>query len=396
KYSVSSNMFYSSAYYPGIRRGVLQSNQRIGRTFGHVNTWLAYSFYDYDPEFLSNRYLVNSYFSNSRIDGGASFPLAKRLNLSLSMSRHSEKGDSGIQLGTESLFMEMQSYRLTETFGWRSANNQHIVHLSSENGLVRSPLTGEIEFLIRANGSWNYKYFSMNTFYQQGKFSLTEAFMSSYQGHDNAYRFSLSPSVTKDFFNSKLKVRLNANFNYDSFSGQNWMYAGNVDYKISKNVSGFVNTYLYTYNGEFNNSTFSTLQAGLSYNLPDGRNVSSEKKGNIELFAFYDNNTNGIYDEGDLPAEGRILSIGEISFITKKDGKAVYRRVPYGEYSLRVPSQNWYAVAPEMLNLDRRDLTIQIPLQRTGKITGAFYYKYDARTSMDVVENYGGLRVLIK
>src|SRR5690606_38652671 len=140
----------------------------------------------------------------------------------------------------------------------------------------------------------------------------------------------------------------------------------------------------------------STLQAGISYNLPDGRSVSSEKKGTIELFAFYDNNTNGIYDDGDAHAEGRIITIGETSFITKKDGKAVYRRVPYGEYQLKVPSQNWYAIAPKAIRLEARDLTIQIPLQRTGKITGAFYYKYDARTSMDVVENYGGLRVLIK
>src|SRR5690606_34847535 len=149
---------------------------------------------------------------------------------------------------------------------------------------------------------------------------------------------------------------------------------------------------LYTYKNEFNNSTFSTLQAGLSYSLPDGRNVSSEKKGTIELFTFYDNNTNGVYDDGDVPAEGRIVSIGEISFITKKDGKVLYRKVPYGNYDLKIPSQNWYAISPNTLNLDNRDLTIQIPLQRTGKITGSFYYKYDARTSMDVVENYGGLR----
>src|SRR5690606_9683626 len=63
------------------------------------------------------------------------------------------------------------------------------------------------------------------------------------------------------------------------------------------------------------------------------------------------------------------------------------------EYTLSIPSQEWYAHAPDKIEVRSRDTRLAIPLQRTGKITGGFFYRYDPRTSMEIYEKYGGLQV---
>lgn len=130
--------------------------------------------------------------------------------------------------------------------------------------------------------------------------------------------------------------------------------------------------------------------------MPSGRNVSSQRKGNIEVFVFHDNNSNGIFDEDDTPTVGQIVHLDGISFISQKDGLIQYKKVPYGVYSLGVPSQNWYAKTASQVDLQNRNLRIDVPLQKTGRITGKIFYNYDDRTSMEVTEKYGGFRFLVK
>ena len=392
-YTFTSENFYSSDYYPGIRRGVLQLNERVSRNFGHLHTWIGLNYYDYNPEFLDNPYLTNSNFSNSRLEGGISFPLGVRLNLNLSINRQLESGRSGVFAGLSSPNLQMESYRAVETLGWRSANNQHMVYLSAENGFSRSPITGEKELLLRTNASWNYKFFTLNSYYQRGSFTLTESFGNAAIKSKSTYRFNLSPGIRQDFLNDRLKLQVNANYNHDSFSGKNLMYSGNVEYAISPRLSGFVNGYFYNYSNESFSSSNTTVQAGLSFNLPDSRNVTSGQKGNISIFVFFDNNANGLFDSGDEPAPERIINIGGITFLSNRDGTVRYRKVPYGEYMLSIPSQEWYAHAPGKMEVRSREVQFNIALQRTGKITGSFFYNYDSRTSMEIYEKYGGLQV---
>lgn len=392
-YTISSDNFYSSAYYPGIRRGVLQLNERVSRNFRQLHTWVGFNYYDYNPEFIDNPYLTNSNFSNSRIEGGVSFPLGVRLNLNVSVNRQVERGRPGIYVGVSNPNTQMESYRAVETLGWRSGNNLHMVYLSLENGFSSSPLTGQKELLLRTNASWNYKSISLNTYYQRGSFTLTESFVNLAPQSESAYRFNVSPGIRQNFLNDRLKLLVNANYNYDSFSGKNLMYSGNAEYAISPRLSGFVNGYFYNYNSESFSASNTTVQAGITFNLPDGRNVTSGQKGNISILAFYDNNANGLFDGGDEPAPERIISIGGITFISDRDGTVRYKKVPHGEYTLSIPSQEWYALAPDKIEVRSRELQLNIPLQRTGKISGNFFYNYDPRTSMEIYEKYGGLQV---
>ncbi len=396
KYSISSNNFYSSSYYPGIRRGVLQLNERLGRSFKKLNTWVAYSYYNYDPKHVGNKFVYNNEFVNSRLEGGASFPLGKQFNISFSANKIYEKSHRLSSFSVDEPMLTMNAYRLTEAINWRSKNNKHSVYLSSENGFSESPITNKRTLDLRATASWTFGLLNLNTYYQQGNFSVFEMMSNSQRGDDKIYRLSVSPSLRKNFFQNKLKVQANINYNRDSYSGENWMYSGMADYSFSRSISAFVNSYFYQYKSSYYTSSSNAIQAGISYNLPGGRNVSSQKKGNIEVFLFYDNNSNGIFDEGDSPADGQIVHLGGISFKSQRNGLVQYKKVPYGKYSIRISSQNWYAKMAPDLNLQGRNLKIDVPLQKTGRITGKVFYNYNGRTSMEVTEKYGGLRLLVK
>ena len=392
-YNINSNNFLSSGYYPGVRRGVIQLSERISRQFHKMSLWAGYSLYRYNPQYLETRYYsYSSNLSNSRIEAGTNFPLSNQINLGLTAKLQTDEGVIGFSQDDNNSKEKMHAYRLTESINWRSRNSQHTVNLSVENGFAEISYTTKQQFQLRVNGNWNYSIFSLNSYYQRGDFTINEAYRNALEENDS-YRFNVSGGVRKEFFSKKLKTQLDVNYNRDSYSGSNWTYSGRVDYAISHQFSCFANVYVYDYNSSAYSSFNTNLRAGIRYNLPSSGAMSGGKKGNLKLFLFYDNNANGIYDAGDTPAKDRIISIGGVSFISSSNGIVEYKKLPYGDYTIKFPSQEWYAIIPSYINIQDKKTVHEVPLQRTGKVVGKLYYKYDARTSEEFAEKYGGLRV---
>ena len=393
-YSISSSNFLSSGYYPGVRRGVLQLNQRISRPIGKVGVWAGYSLYNYNPSQLDDRFSFFSYSrGNSRFEAGTNFSIARNTRMSITAKQQTDEGVTGYSnMQEKQPTSKMHSLRLTESINWRSRNSEHSVGLSAENGFTKIPFMDGQQFQLRLNANYNYSIFTLNSYYQQGDFTIYEAYRNALDDKES-YRFNVSGGVRKDFFGNRLKTNLNVNYNRDSYSGSNWTYSGRVDYAITPQFSSFVNAYAYSYNSSSYSSFNTNVQAGVRYNLPSAQQVAVGKKGDLKLFLYYDNNVNGIYDEGDTPAEDRIVTIGGVSFISNRKGEVEYRKLPYNDYSLKIPSQDWYAVAPSSVTIVSKRTTIEVALQRTGKVSGKLFYKYDARMSEEFAEKYGGLRM---
>ena len=393
QYNINSSNFLSSGYYPGVRRGVIQLNERIGRQLGKVGVWAGYSLYKYNPSQLQE---LNSFYSygrgNSRFEAGTNFSLSRNTRMSITAKQQTDEGVIGYSSQEEQATSKMHSLRLTESINWRSRNSEHSVGLSAENGFTKIPFIDGQQFQLRVNANWNYRIFTLNSYYQQGDFTIYEAYRNALEGDSN-YRFNVSGGVRKDFFGKRVKTNLNVNYNQNSYSGSNWTYSGRVDYAITPQFSSFVNAYAYSYSSSSYSSFNTNVQAGVRYNLPTARQAAVGKKGNLKLFLFYDNNVNGIYDAGDTPAEDRIATIGGVSFISNRKGEVEYKKMPYDNYSLKIPSQDWYAVAPASVVIADKRTTLNVALQRTGKVTGKLYYKYDARLSEEFAEKYGGLRM---
>ena len=391
-FNISSTNFYSTGYYPGVRRGVLQLNERLSTQVNGVSMWAGYSLYRYNPKHLQAGYTYfSSNLSNTRYEVGTNFPVTRRVSGSFSIKHQTDEGMIGV--GSENrMKSKMHSIRLTESVNWRSRNTLHSINLSSENGFYSMPDGTGRKIQLRANANYSYRIFNLNSYYQKGDFTVMEAYRNAQLDQSN-YRFNVSGSLRKEFFNRKLKTQLNVNYNRDSYSGSNWTYSGQVDYEVIPQVRTFANVYVYNYSSSSYSSINTNLRVGVRYNLPSSRAETKGKRGDLKLFLFYDNNANGIYDDGDTPAEGRIVNIGDVSFISNRQGLVVYKKMPYDEYSLRMPSQDWFAIIPSFVNINERRTSIDVPLQRTGKVTGSLYYNYDARTSEEFAEKYGGLRM---
>ena len=227
-YNINSSNFLSSGYYPGVRRGVIQLNERIGRQLGKVGVWAGYSLYKYNPSQLQE---LNSFYSygrgNSRFEAGTNFSLSRNTRMSITAKQQTDEGVIGYSSQEEQATSKMHSLRLTESINWRSRNSEHSVGLSAENGFTKIPFIDGRQFQLRVNANWNYRIFTLNSYYQQGDFTIYEAYRNALEGDSN-YRFNVSGGVRKDFFGKRVKTNLNINYNRNSYSGDNWTYSGQI------------------------------------------------------------------------------------------------------------------------------------------------------------------------
>ncbi len=396
KYSFSSISYYSTAYYPGLRRGALQLNQRAARKINRANLWAGFNLYEYAPRSLNPLAAFNSYFLISRTETGVSFPLSSFAHLSFSPRYEYEEGLYAFY-ESERQNREMASYRLNGTLSWHSRNARHNTYLSTEAGLVSSPFTSEKTWHAKANVTYTYGWVNLNATLQHGNFSLVEAINNWYSDRDDPYRVSLNVLARKFFFKRRLQTEAGLSYFKDSFSGENWIGNGNLQYNLTPKTALLLNAQLYRYgNNYFYSSTSVNFQAGVIQALPQTGKNTRKTTGDIELSCFFDLNGNGKPDEGEEAADGIVLQIGKTVFITGPKGEVSYKKVPHGAYKVSMAVQKgWFA--PEFgLTLRDRQLKVSVPLQKTGTLSGSVAFNIDARLTKTANTSLEGYSVIAR
>lgn len=393
-YHFSSTNFYSSGYYPGIRKGALLLDERITKNFERSMMWIGVNFYNYNPDFIDPLIYYKNNSENFRAELGINFSLPAQFRLSFIPQVNFENGRY-LTLNTSTY--QNLSYRSTtinETASWSSKNHQHQVFLSLFQGVAQYPFSTDNKFIHKTQLSWSYQGFQLSAFIQEGNFILAEGLYNSFDSDEKVNRFSVMPSYRKSFWNDRLTIQLNGLYNYDSFSGKSYMLAGMTEWKAFKKTSFFVSLNQYHYQNKSFQTHNTFLQAGITQTLPNSATTTNTKKGTIQIFCFYDRNTNGVYDDGDEPAVDRIVMINQSAFVAQKDGTVKYRAVPYGAYHISVKGKNWMAKEYD-LNLVSKTLELSIPLQETGNVRGKFEYIYDAKLQYEVSGVRSGLAVTL-
>lgn len=391
KLNFSSNNFFSTAYYPGIRRGVLQLNERISRYFGKHNAWLGFSLYNFDPAYQRNIFLFQRNYSLQRMEAGWAIPVKVNLNLTLTASRDQEKSDYNF-LQTET--NKLTAYRLNESINWHSSDFRQNIFFSMDNGFGQN-MNGKTELQLRLNATWSNSWMNLNAYLQKGSFLLAESYNTGLKEQE-IYRFSISPSFHQYFFNKKLRAEAGLIFYRDAFFGNNITYTGKADYKITPKTAFYISSYAYQYRTSFANSSFRSLQAGITQKLPDPRQHIPGKKGNIAILIYKDNNQNGIFDAGDEPANSGTLLVNKIIFIIPANGTIQYSKVPYGDYSLNMPLQNGYQIMPMHITIDQKNIKINVPMQKSGNVTGRIAINFNETRSLQIDPSLAGINILIK
>lgn len=382
EYTISSTNYYSSGYYPGIRRGALQANQRVSRGVGKTNLWAAYSLYEYAPTyFFTTGY--QHYFSTSRAEVGTSFPLTAFASLSLSPRYEFEKGRYWMPGNVISLW-DMPAYRLQSTLNWRSRSYKHSGYFTVENGVAESPFSDEWKWNTRANVSYTYDWLSVYANYQYGNYSLMEAVSFQSMGLGGQHQLGLSVFARKEFMDKRLLAELMARYFSDGLGNSNQSVNARLHYALTRKTGLFLETQSFRFQNAFFQGTTNTyFQTGFVQSLARKDVQGAGKRGQISLFGYYDHNNNRQYDEGDEPAANKSFLIGNMMFISGLDGKVVYNKVPRGSHELKIPIEDgWYA--PETtIQLDGRRIQLNVALQRAGSLQGRLFFSYDEQYSME-------------
>lgn len=392
KINLNGNYFYSTDYYPGNRRGMLQVQQNIS-----ANLNKNYSIYgnllisNFSPKFyFFNNNLISDTF---RLDTGISLPKIGNVGSTLGIQFQNEKSNAYNNFFNTALNQEkktLTAQRITDYMTWSSPNAKHSSVLGLEAGRVEYPDRDNAGFQMKVLGNYNYKWFNFNLTYQYGSYFLSEyAFSKVFDENSTYKKLSFSAFVNEDFFNQRFTVASGATYTDDIFYGKS--PSGFVNLKYSgKLYSVYLNTSWFYYSSRSNNNSLLTVEAGITLNLKTN-NPDPGKKGNVTAFVYYDRNTNGVYDEGDQAAEGYLVMLNTVSFRTDSKGYLNYKALPFGKYALKqIIQKGWYYDEAE-IDLNRYNYVLQIPLHQNGTVKGGIRYEYNEKTAMEFDPKSAGI-----
>ena len=392
KVNLNGNYFYSTDYFPGNRRGMLLVQQNFSRSiFKDYFLFANVTVSNFSPKF----YFFNNDIkaNNTRLDIGLNFPKKGNFSFGVGYQYQGERSNSyntffGLP-GSKDL-KQMTARRFTEYTSWMSPNKKHSSMLSIEAGWVDYPDFDQPEYQMKISGNYNYKWFNFNYIYQYGSYFLSEYAFSKMLNADFPYKkLSLSSFFNKNFFKDKVSMTAGLAYTDDSLYGKSPSCFVNLKYNRER-YGFFVNSSWYNYSSNNLNNNLFTIEAGINVNLQP-KTLDKGKKSNLTAFVYYDRNNNNIFDEGDTPAADYLIMINTISFKTDSDGNIVYKKIPYGKYSLKqVIQQGWYYTEDEF-EVDNHNYHIEVPLHQNGTVHGKISYDFNAKTSLEFAPKIEGI-----
>jgi hypothetical protein len=393
KLTLNSTNYYSTSRYPGLRRGALQLNQRLGRRIGRLSTWGAFHLFESAPELFTINQSHRSYFLTSRSEIGVSFPLSTFLYLSITPKYEREKGRYQFANTGEEL-KDISAKNLSSTLSWRSRSARHNAFVAFETGTVTSPFNSSSAWHTRGNLSYNYQWLVLNATIQRGNFSLVETINNWVNGRNQARRLSISALARKDFFEKKLQGEFGLNYLKDTHSGENWTGNATTYYRISRKTTLMAGFQVYRYASSFfTNKPSMNFQTGIVQTLPAGRSVAGRQHTDLTLFYFLDANGNDVFDEGEQPASNFVVKVGPSIFITDHAGEINYRQLPSGSYTVSLSvQQGWYSRDRE-LAIHGKKYVQPIALKKTASLLGSIELNADLRLSRQFDKSLEGYTI---
>jgi hypothetical protein len=378
--NISGNNSFATGYYPGTRRGTLYLNEGV---FWRINKstlsgTVIYS--DAVPQYMNQPSLVLQ-SRNKSTTGDLTYNLRfGAASLGFSSQYYTESGNWYYNNATTD--GNMSSVRVSTLFTYNPVKSQQTLYFKTDIGTYQSNLDGRNKLQLRSMLTYNYKNFRLLGNIQKGNFYLSDVFQEYFTGF-NSFRLNIAPSMTTYFFDKSLKWDAGIAYNRDFYSNS---------FLLNTNLALIVgSTAFFTnvqYNIYSNSRSYKNIQFGVSYFLPENDPNKNRSKSKIEVFVFYDLNRNGVYDKTDSIASGIIVNIGKTILMSGKDGRVVYSKLPPGNYSVYLPTQNGWYGHDRFITLHEKDSKFySIPLNQTGTVHGNISYQFDSTFSFSVTRD---------
>ena len=383
----SSSNYLSSGYFSGMRKGVVNLNERVNLPAGKYNLWGVYNYLSAKPEAFGNQF-TSTHFSTARYDIGASRRFSS-LVVSLSPYYYTESRKEQLISTLTPEEYSMKAARMTLGLTYFNAPTKQNLSLSFEGGLFSANTIENKEFHFKTNFIYSWKFFNLLAFYQYNNFYLGEIIANSQLGIKDTYtNLTISPTLQHKFFNDKLNVNVGMVYSKNSIISQSLQFNGRLDYDVTKDFTIF----LYNYYSDFSTSinTLNTIQVGLTKRFNPIKIDNS--RNDLEVYVYYETGNKNETTAKNTPAVNQLVIIEGKAFRTDSNGILKYRSLPAGSYSIKpVNTNEWYA--DEVKVNVNEDTKIAIGLNKTAAIKGSITY-ITTDKSFDITKKKGGLPLI--
>lgn len=386
KFVINSQNYFSSGYYPGIRRGALSFAERITWLRGGSNIWGGIDYNHYAPKTISSFQTFLPVFSTLRAEVGMSGILFKKLNTSVAPVYTKETNNSfKFQSSAEELH-SLEAWNLNNSFNYPISNSQYL-SINTETGFYRSSFDPVKRFHFRSNLNYRRGMFNLSSTVQAGTFYIGEAANNFLRNVSSPRLINIIPSFQKSFLRNKLRTETGLAFINSSAFGNSLYITGRAEYDFTPKTAIYSSINHNRY-GEYN---LSILEMGITQKLTlpkVGAQISD-----LEVFVFQDANQNDVFDEGDAKAIGHLLYINNVAFITSSNGIVDYKKLPYEGYRVSLNNtKGWYA-PDQNIKLDQKKERLEIALKRTGTLRGTLSFRFND-FSYEINRNLQGITVI--
>jgi len=385
--SISSDNNFASGYYPGTRRGALSLNERVNFRMGKTIASGGFMYSHLNPQYFSGG---GTFFRSNNKATTADIGLSRALgilNLALAGQYYQEQGNwyssSTVMPGT------MTAYRFNSTFSFTHVRSRQNLLLRMDGGQYTTDFLQDKKWQFRATLAYNFRFFRLNINLQRGNFFLSEAFQE-YTGGQGRLRLNISPAIGGSLLARKLRYDAGLTY-YKDFFTSSLMYNLSLQYDLGPTrIFGTLQ-----YNTFANANSYRNIQFGITQLLPQSRSEEIQNKGAISMFVFYDFNSNGIFDAGDSLAAGYLASFEKTLLVSNNQGKIHYSHLPPAAYRVYFPTQKgWYSPDQLIMVGNKEEVQVQVPLVKTGTISGRIRFEYDELLSFAVDRDLAGQSVI--
>ncbi|TXF77809.1 hypothetical protein FUA25_05175 [Chryseobacterium sp.] len=396
RYIFSSNNFYSSGYYPGIKKGSTVFEQRISREFDKFSLFGNYNLNVYEPKNIDPLYDFNTLSKRMKIEFGGNFSLSRRAKMSVTTQGMDEQSDIFLGPNFVKTTISYRAALLNSALNYNAINNKNRISLLYSQGFSYYPGFSDLKYIYRLQANWYHSDLMLSTNYQEGNFMLYEGNVNNEIRADSR-KISAIASYRFNMLQDKLSIVLSTLGNYDNQFGTSISFNSSLDYHALRATRLFANINYNKFIKADVTSATTYYQIGINQDLPTfGEENVNYKNGQMKIFVFYDLNNNNVYDvDNDRPASNVKIKINNTIFVSDADGSVRYRKLPYADYTVKSMEEKWFT-EDQLVKVDRKEVFLTVPFQKTSTIKGKIAYQKTSKTQYEIPEILAGMPIIFK